>query len=70
MKIKMIPLSALVTSPANVRKTGSKATANNERVGWIATRFKPGGADSGMSRCGLSSPYGRWIIDSRTVYGG
>jgi hypothetical protein len=48
----------------------TKATANNERVGWIATRCKPGGADSGMSRCGLSSPYGRWIIDSRTVYGG
>ena len=52
------------------RRLASKATANNERVGWIATRCKPGGADSGMSRCGLSSPYGRWIIDSRTVYGG
>jgi uncharacterized protein YjbI with pentapeptide repeats len=36
----------------------AKATANNERVGWIAARCKPGGADSGVSRRRVSSPYG------------
>jgi hypothetical protein len=44
-----------------------KATPNNERVGWDRGR---GGADSGVSRCRVSSPHVRCFIDSRTVCGG
>ena len=45
----------------------AKATPNNERVGW--DRWL-GGANSGVSRCKLSSPDDKCISNSRTVCGG
>jgi hypothetical protein len=59
--------SAILPTPVDYR---TKATPNNDRVGGIATRCGAEGTDSGVSRCGLSSPHGGWIIDSRAVCGG
>ena len=61
------PLTSRLAVVELIASTTTKATPNNERVGWDRGR---GGADSGVSRCRVSSPHVRCFIDSRTVCGG
>ena len=52
-----IRVETAVTRPAQDMFTMTMATPNNDPVGGIATRCGAEGTDSGVSRCGLSSPH-------------